>query len=109
MIGVWDTVKALGLPYPMLTYLAPMATEFHSNNISDPVKSGYHALALDEDRTAYRPVIWDLEPGRKGHLEQVWFKGAHADIGGHVWKNPEARGLSNILLVWMGKTRRNMG
>lgn len=109
MIGVWDTVKALGLPYPILTYLAPMATEFHSTNISDPVKSGYHALALDEDRTAYRPVIWDLEPGWKGHLEQVWFKGAHADIGGHVWKRPKARSLSNIPLIWMGENAQKHG
>lgn len=109
MIGVWDTVKALGLPYPILTYLAPMATEFHSTNISDPVQSGYHALALDEDRTAYRPVIWDVEPGWKGHLEQVWFKGAHADIGGHVWKFPKSRPLSNIPLIWMGENAEKHG
>lgn len=109
MIGVWDTVKALGLPYPILTYLAPMATEFHSTNISDPVQSGYHALALDEDRTAYRPVIWDVEPGWKGHLEQVWFKGAHADVGGHVWKYPHARKLSNIPLIWMGENAQKHG
>lgn len=109
MIGVWDTVKALGLPYPILTYLAPMATEFHSTNISHPVKSGYHALALDEDRTAYRPVIWDVEPGWQGHLEQVWFRGAHSDIGGHVWKYPEARKLSNIPLIWMGENAQKHG
>ncbi|MCO4825753.1 MAG: DUF2235 domain-containing protein [Amylibacter sp.] len=109
MIGVWDTVKALGLPYPILTYLAPMATEFHSTNISDPVQSGYQALALDEDRTAYRPVIWDVEPGWKGHLEQVWFKGAHADIGGHVWKTPKSRPLSNIPLIWMGENAEKHG
>lgn len=109
MIGVWDTVKALGLPYPILTYLAPMATEFHSTNISEPVKSGYQALALDEDRTAYRPVIWDVEPGWQGHLEQVWFKGAHADIGGHVWKYPKSRKLSNIPLIWMGENAEKHG
>lgn len=109
MIGVFDTVKALGLPYPILTYLAPMATEFHSTNISDPVQSGYQALALDEDRTAYRPVLWDVEPGWKGHLEQVWFKGAHADIGGHVWKHPKARQLSNIPLIWMGENAQKHG
>jgi uncharacterized protein (DUF2235 family) len=109
MIGVWDTVKALGLPYPILTYLAPMATEFHSTNISAPVQSGYHALAFDEDRTAYRPVIWDVQPGWKGHLEQVWFKGAHADIGGHVWKHPKSRKLSNIPLIWMGENAQKHG
>lgn len=109
MIGVFDTVKALGLPYPILTYLAPMATEFHSTNISAPVESGYQALALDEDRTAYRPVIWDTDENWKGHLEQVWFKGAHADIGGHVWKYPRSRPLSNIPLIWMGENAQKHG
>jgi uncharacterized protein (DUF2235 family) len=101
MIGVWDTVKTLGLPYPLLSRLAPMATEFHSDNIGGPVKHGYHALALNEDRQAYRPVLWHSQNGWTGHLEQVWFRGAHADIGGHVWSVPAARGLSNIPLVWM--------
>lgn len=101
MIGVWDTVKTLGLPYPVLSRLAPMATEFHSDIIGGHVKNGFHALALDEDRQAYRPVPWQQESGWTGHLEQVWFRGAHADIGGQVRAMPAARGLSNIPLVWM--------
>ncbi|PIB23502.1 hypothetical protein BFP76_08145 [Amylibacter kogurei] len=101
MIGVWDTVKALGLSYPLLSRLAPMATEFHNDKIGGGVKNGFHALALDETRNAYAPVLWDVEFGWNGHLEQVWFRGAHSDIGGHVWKFPDARPLSNIPLVWM--------
>lgn len=101
MIGLWDTVKTLGLPYPLLSRLAPMATEFHSDIIGGPVQHGYHALALDEDRQAYRPVLWQKQEGWNGHLEQVWFRGSHGDIGGHVWELPAARGLSNIPLVWM--------
>ncbi|MBV1865196.1 MAG: DUF2235 domain-containing protein [Rhodobacteraceae bacterium] len=101
MIGVWDTVKALGLPYPLLTHLAPMATEFHDDQVSEPVKNAFQALAIDEDRTAFCPVLWDTEPGWKGHLEQAWFSGAHADIGGQVNTRNSARGLSNIPLVWM--------
>lgn len=101
MIGVWDTVSALGLPYPVLSRLAPMATEFHSLNIGAGVNAGYQALAIDEDRTAYRPQMWQTEPGWAGHLEQVWFRGAHGDVGGHVWATPEARPLANIPLVWL--------
>ncbi|MCP5074393.1 MAG: DUF2235 domain-containing protein [Rhodobacteraceae bacterium] len=101
MIGVWDTVKALGLPYPLLTYLAPMATEFHNDRICAPVKNGFHALAMDENRQAYRPVMWETDPAWLGHLEQAWFRGSHSDIGGHVGKHPQARPLSNIPLVWM--------
>lgn len=101
MIGVWDTVKALGLPYPLLSRLAPMATEFHNDRIGPPVKNGYQALALHETRQAYSPVVWHRDPGWTGHLEQVWFRGAHSDIGGHVGPFQFARPLSNIPLVWM--------
>ncbi|MBR9865156.1 MAG: DUF2235 domain-containing protein [Rhodobacteraceae bacterium] len=109
MIGVWDTVKALGIQYPLLTYLAPMATEFHSTTIGGSVKAGYHALALDEDRRAYAPVMWDTEEGWSGHLEQVWFRGAHGDVGGHVYRYPYARPLANIPLVWMCEKSEDHG
>ena len=97
MLGVWDTVKALGLPYPGLSRFSPMATEFHNHRLGDHIRHGYHALALDETRTAFSPVLWRNAPGWSGVLEQAWFAGTHGDIGGH----PAARGLSNIPLVWM--------
>lgn len=101
MIGVWDTVKALGIDYPILSRLAPMATDFHDDSISNPVKNAFHAIAIDETRTAYKAVLWDTKPDWKGNLEQVWFRGAHSDVGGHVGSFPKARNLSNIPLVWM--------
>ncbi len=101
VLGIWDCVKALGLPYPILSYLAPMATEFHNDALGDHVRNGYHAVAIDETRVAYSPRLWQRDPQWDGHLEQVWFPGTHSDIGGHVWTRPQARGLSNIPLVWM--------
>lgn len=101
MIGVWDTVKALGLPYPLLSYLAPMATEFHNHDIGLHVEHAYQALALDETRIAFRPEMWEVADDWRGHLEQVWFNGAHGDIGGHVVGVPAARALSNIPLIWL--------
>lgn len=101
VLGVWDTVRALGLPYPALTRLAPMATDFHDDNLSPNVLNAFHALALDEDRAAFRPVTWHVAPGWQGRVEQMWFAGAHGDVGGNVWTKPEARPLANISLVWM--------
>lgn len=101
IIGVWDTVKALGIDYPLLSRLAPMATEFHNDRIGGAVRFAFQALALGETRKAFRPVLWHRDKDWDGHLEQVWFRGAHSDIGGHVWSFPQARPLSNIPLVWM--------
>ena len=109
MVGVWDTVGALGLPYPILSHLAPMATEFHDYNLGDNIRHAYQALALDETRVAYAPIIWQKQPGWTGVLQQVWFAGSHSDVGGHVWQFQPARGLSNISLIWMLKKAEACG
>ena len=100
-LGVWDTVKSLGLPYPLLNRLAPMATEFHDHELGTHIRHGYHALGIDEDRASYRPILWSRSPDWEGRLEQAWFPGAHADAGGEVRRFPPARPLSNIPLNWM--------
>ncbi|MEM1314680.1 MAG: DUF2235 domain-containing protein [Pseudomonadota bacterium] len=101
MIGVWDTVKALGLPYPLLSRFHPMATEFHDHALGPSIRAGCHALALDEDRTAFSPVMWEDSPGWSGRIEQRWFPGAHMDVGGQLGAFPSARPLGNLSLVWM--------
>ncbi len=101
VLGVWDTVKALGLPYPILNRLAPMATEFHDHSLLNNTRNAFQALALDENRTSYAPLPWRIKKNYKGHVEQMWFAGAHADVGGQVWQRPQSRGLSNIPLIWM--------
>ncbi len=101
MLGVWDTVKSLGLPYPILNRLAPMATEFHDDELGPHVRHGYQALAIDETRSAFRPKLWQRSPDWRGRLEQAWFPGGHGDVGGEVHMRPSARPLANIALNWM--------
>jgi len=101
MIGVWDTVKSLGLPFPILSYIAPMATEFHNHKLSPIIKNAFQALAADENRRAFAPIPWKCQPHWPGRLEQAWFAGAHSDVGGFVYQKPAARPLSNIALHWM--------
>lgn len=97
-IGVWDTVRALGLPYPLVSRLAPMATEFHDHHLGDHVKAAAQALALDETRTAYAALLWERLPDWKGDLDQVWFAGAHMDVGGQLGRYPPARPLGHLPL-----------
>lgn len=101
MVGVWDTVSALGLPYPLLNRLAPMVTDFHDDRVGDGVSHAFQALAIDETRAAYDPILWHPRPDWPGQMQQMWFAGNHGDVGGHVWRHPDARPLSNIPLVWM--------
>ncbi|WP_298913587.1 DUF2235 domain-containing protein [uncultured Roseobacter sp.] len=101
MIGVWDTVKSLGFNAPLLWRLSEARHAFHNHHLSHNVKAGFQALALDETRVVYAPVMWTSPEGFEGQVEQVWFPGTHGDVGGQLGGYEEARELSNIPLVWM--------
>lgn len=101
MVGVWDTVKALGLRLPVLWRITEPRHAFHNHHLGPSIKHGYHALALHEKRVAFTPVMWDCPPGWEGDVEQMWFRGTHGDIGGQLMGFDAARPLSNIPLIWM--------
>ena len=101
MIGVFDTVKSLGFRAPFVVRWAEVKHAFHNHALGGHVKHGFHAMALDETREAFAPVLWKCPPGHEGEVEQVWFRGSHGDIGGQLTGQYSARPLSNIPLVWM--------
>lgn len=88
-IGVWDTVKSL---------VMNANKKFHDAKLNSDVKYGYHAMSIDEKRKDFPPCLWDESDVQVNQtIEQVWFAGVHADVGG--WYNE--RGLANISLHWM--------
>ena len=100
-VGVWDTVKALGFRAPVVWRWSEAAHEFHNHNLGAAIRHGFHALARDETREAFAPVLWTTDTGWDGDMEQVWFRGAHGDVGGQLSGFHRARPLANIPLVWM--------
>ncbi|APG46588.1 DUF2235 domain-containing protein [Phaeobacter porticola] len=109
MVGVWDTVKALGLRLPLLWRWAERRHGFHNHQLGKHVKNGFHALALDETRRAFAPVLWECPNGHDGKVEQVWFRGSHGDVGGQLGGFEDARALSNVSLVWMLERAEDTG
>ena len=101
MVGVWDTVKALGNRLPVFWRFSQRYHAFHTATLGDHIRHGFHALAMDENRHAYDPILWKSRPDWDGVLEQMRFRGAHGDIGGQLFGYEAARPLANIPLVWM--------
>ncbi len=101
MVGVFDTVKALGWRLPVVWKFTEVRHVFHNHELGPAIRHGYHALALHETRAVFDPVLWSCPPDWQGNVEQVWFRGAHGDIGGQLSGEARARPLSNIPLVWM--------
>ena len=88
-IGVWDTVDSL---------IMNAGKRFHDATLNPEVSHGFHALAIDEVRRDFPPSLWDETAVEDDQtVEQAWFVGAHADVGG--WY--DERGLSNVTLHWM--------
>lgn len=109
MIGVWDTVKSLGINAPVLWRISEELHAFHNHDLSGIVKNGFHALALNESRVAYAPVLWTTPEEYAGRLEQVWFPGSHGDVGGQLGGFHAARPLANIPLVWLMERAQECG
>lgn len=109
MVGVWDTVKALGLRFPLLWMLTDRSHDFHNHHLGSSIRHGFQALAMDETRSVFTPVLWDCPPGWEGNVQQMWFRGAHGDIGGMIGRDLAARPLANIPLVWMLERAETVG
>src|SRR5664280_1155433 len=61
-LGLWDTVAAYGLPIDEMTrgvdqYLWPL--ELPDRKLWSKVERACHALALDDERTTFHPILWD--------------------------------------------------
>ena len=99
-VGVWDTVGAMGIPISFLG-LFDDKDEFYDTKIGSNVKVARHAMAIDEHRSDFVPTIWEEKPTMD--LIQVWFSGAHSNIGGSYKPDSDGTLLSDNTLDWMTK------
>jgi uncharacterized protein (DUF2235 family) len=95
-IGVWDTVDAVGMPFALASLVNRLIYQFKfpTQTLGAGVRRACHALAIDDARQAFEPVLW---VGPDDRIEQVWFAGAHSNVGGGYPK----QGMSLVALDWM--------
>ena len=97
IIGVWDTVGALGNPL-FLNGVVSRKNGFHDTDLSTRIENAFHALAIEEKRKNFQATLWHQQKGCGNQvLEQMWFPGTHGDVGGGYIDS----GLSDITLSWM--------
>jgi uncharacterized protein (DUF2235 family) len=102
MVGVWDTVGALGIPLRGLRAHNNNELQFHDTELSGTVEYAFHALAVDERRAPFEPSLWAYKPKPEQKMvEQVWFPGVHSDVGGGYGSKPGDPLLSDLALDWM--------
>jgi uncharacterized protein (DUF2235 family) len=118
-LGLWDTVAAYGLPVDEMTrgvskWIWPL--ELPNRVLDSRVQRACHALALDDERTTFHPVLWDEStqippnadqprPLSSERISQVWFSGMHSNVGGGY---PDDS-LAHIPQYWIMTEARQCG
>lgn len=117
-IGLWDTVEALGVPDYEENF--KLTNGRYGDQLCN-VKKAAHALALDDNRSriftpilltrnyllkkcekeldgrVWSPTLKNISDRLDSVVEEVWFTGAHADVGGGY----QDALLSGVSLNWM--------
>jgi hypothetical protein len=99
-VGLFDTVEAFGVPFEEFRRAIDWAIwpiSFDNRKLSATVQRACHALSLDDERTTFHPILFDAADGDRERISQVWFAGAHSDVGGGY---PDAD-LEHVPLGWM--------
>ena len=104
-MGIWDTVSSVGWIYTPIRLL---------DGAQNPIiQVGRHAVSIDERRAFYRDNLWGKpiaidhpewpetlrRQGIEQDIAQVWFPGAHSDVGGSYPQSEAAP--ANESLRWM--------
>lgn len=101
-MGVWDTVGTLGVPPVFGAWNNPLNRKyrFHDTTLGESIRHAYHAVAIDEHRLPYTATLWtgNRKPTTES-VEQRWFPGAHADVGGGYADDL----LHELPLSWLAK------
>jgi hypothetical protein len=106
-LGVFDTVGALGVPLGIARRLNARNHQFHDVVLGSITEVNLHAIAIDERRRPFEAAPWTKPKFQRykdsGRVEQVWFPGAHADVGGGYPRKdgPDSAALEDVALDWM--------
>lgn len=103
VVGCWDTVASLGIPWKPFTNAGGVTGvyKYYDGSLVAGIEHAFHALALDECRGPFTPTLWylpdDDEAAETIDLRQCWFPGVHTNVGGGY---PD-QAIADLTLAWM--------
>ncbi|OMH38011.1 DUF2235 domain-containing protein [Motiliproteus sp. MSK22-1] len=78
-MGVFDTVASVNKPNVFKEENKPGSdVVFENHTLAPCVEKALHIVALDERRIAFMPTLINKDD----RVTEIWFPGAHADVGG---------------------------
>lgn len=115
MVGVWDTVGKIGVPFANIRNFSSEAFGFLHTGLRQSMVHCFHALAIDEHRAAFPPTLWTVRQPHDSEkkpkmrplvrAEQRWFIGAHGNVGGGYPSDV----LAQVPLLWLVRKAEGLG
>lgn len=110
MVGVWDTVGALGIPVGSFNNFSTSSFTWMHTGLRTPIENAFHAIAVDEFRKKFAPTLWTIKNTTNNqrsivNIEQRWFPGAHSNVGGGYFNDT----LAQRPLRWMIEKAAGLG
>jgi len=117
-LGVWDTVSSIIVPRSDRFYKLPSFEKLPFTRENPAVKTFRQAMAIDERRRMFRLDDWkdgqEFKPNKYStgvrvsqNIQQVWFAGYHADIGGAHKRCDSA--IGQFPLIWIIEEAKAFG
>jgi len=93
-LGVFDTVASIGFPNLDDDKKPVSDVKFENCTVAHTVDKALHMVSIDEKRTAFMPTLMAYD---KKRVTEIWFAGAHSDVGGGYRYD----GLADITLSYL--------
>ncbi|KAG8720921.1 hypothetical protein FRC09_008780 [Ceratobasidium sp. 395] len=100
-VGTWDTV---GSVYEELSSAKLNALTLVDTDLPKGVDTARHALAYHENRKEFLPTPY-IGYEKDRDVQQVWFPGAHSDVGGGYYEHL----IADLTLCWIAGEAMSAG
>ncbi len=108
-LGLWDTVASLGVPLWGWWFRFGSSNKAFDTSPAMVCEVVRHALSIDEERSQFFPMLFNegfmVAATSGADVEQVWFRGSHAGVGGG-YADCE---ISDGSLLWMIAQAKKLG
>jgi pimeloyl-ACP methyl ester carboxylesterase len=95
--GVFDTVASIGMPNFKKEDRPSTDVVFeHGHTLPSNVKKALHLVSLDDKRKAFQPTLMNKDE----RVCEVWFAGAHGDVGGGYYYDGLSDNALRFFLDW---------
>ncbi|MBH0056631.1 DUF2235 domain-containing protein [Pseudoalteromonas sp. SWXJZ94C] len=94
---VFDTVASIGFSKISKAAIGAEHVIFENHTIATNITQALHCVAVDEKRRAFEPTLMNTQ----SNITELWFAGAHSDIGGGYYRDGLADICLRFALEWL--------